>query len=120
MKNKYLILIFLLFIVKTNAQIVINPKGTKILVDTSKWALNGNKIYNKNSGNVGIGTTNPLTQFHTTLDVRFEGIGINTTNTKVLTSDALGNVTTRTFSSLLTGNAITSINGLTNSRNIRE
>ena len=93
MKNKYLILIFLLFIVKTNAQIVINPKGTKILVDTSKWALNGNKIYNKNSGNVGI----------------------NTTNTKVLTSDALGNVTTRTFSSLLTGNAITSINGLTNS-----
>ncbi|MBK8244918.1 MAG: hypothetical protein IPK88_15945 [Saprospiraceae bacterium] len=115
MKNKYLILIFLLFIVKTNAQIVINPKGTKILVDTSKWALNGNKIYNKNSGNVGIGTTNPLTQFHTTLDVRFEGIGINTTNTKVLTSDALGNVTTRTFSSLLTGNAITSINGLTNS-----
>ncbi|MCC7025443.1 MAG: hypothetical protein IT265_00710, partial [Saprospiraceae bacterium] len=70
---------------------------------------------NKNSGNVGIGTTNPLTQFHTTLDVRFEGIGINTTNTKVLTSDALGNVTTRTFSSLLTGNAITSINGLTNS-----
>lgn len=115
MKNKYLILIFLLFIVKTNAQIVINPKGTKILVDTSKWALNGNKIYNKNSGNVGIGTTNPLTQFHTTLDVRFEGIGINTTNTKVLTSDALGNVTTRIFSSLLTGNAITSINGLTNS-----
>ncbi|MBL0236776.1 MAG: hypothetical protein IPQ02_09240 [Saprospiraceae bacterium] len=115
MKNKYLILIFLLFIVKTNAQIVINPKGTKILVDTSKWVLNGNKIYNKNSGNVGIGTTNPLTQFHTTLDVRFEGIGINTTNTKVLTSDALGNVTTRTFSSLLTGNAITSINGLTNS-----
>lgn len=115
MKNKYLILIFLIFIVKTNAQIVINPKGTKILVDTSKWALNGNKIYNKNSGNVGIGTTNPLTQFHTTLDVRFEGIGINTTNTKVLTSDALGNVTTRIFSSLLTGNAITSINGLTNS-----
>jgi len=115
MKNIYLILIFLLFIVKTNAQIVINPKGTKILVDTSKWSLNGNKIYNKNSGNVGIGTTNPLTQFHTTLDVLFEGIGINTTNIKVLTSDALGNVTTRTFSSLLTGNAITSINGLTNS-----
>ncbi len=115
MKNKYLILIFLLFILKTNAQIVINPKGTKILVDTSKWAINGNKIYNKNSGNVGIGTTNPLTQFHTTLDVRFEGIGINSTNTKVLTTDALGNVTTRTFSSLLTGNAITSINGLTNS-----
>lgn len=115
MKYKYLILILLLIIVKSNAQIVINPKGTKILVDSSKWTLVGNNIFNKNSGNVGIGTNNPLVQLHTTLGVRFAGIGINTTNSNILTSDALGNITTRTISSFLSGSAITSLNGLTSS-----
>ena len=115
MKYKYLILLLLLIIVKSNAQIVINPKGTKILVDSSKWTLVGNNIYNKNSGNVGIGTNNPLVQLHTTLGVRFAGIGINSTNSNILTSDALGNITTRTISSFLSGNAITSLNGLTSS-----
>ena len=115
MKYKYLILLLLLIIVKSNAQIVINPKGTKILVDSSKWTLVDNNIYNKNSGNVGIGTNNPLVQLHTTLGVRFAGIGINSTNSNILTSDALGNITTRTISSFLSGNAITSLNGLTSS-----
>jgi len=115
MKYKYLILLLLLIIVKSNAQIVINPKGTKILVDSSKWALLGNNIFNKNSGNVGIGTNNPLVQLHTTLGVRFAGIGINSTNSNILTSDALGNITTRTISSFLSGNAITSLNGLASS-----
>lgn len=115
MKYKYLVLLLLLIIVRSNAQIVINPKGTKILVDSSKWAIVGNNIYNKNSGNVGIGTSNPLVQLHTTLGVRFAGIGINTINTNILTSDALGNITTRTISSFLSGSAITSLNGLTSS-----
>ena len=100
---------------RSNAQIVINPKGTKILVDSSKWAIVGNNIYNKNTGNVGIGTSNPLVQLNTTLGVRFAGIGINTINSNILTSDALGNITTRTISSFLSGSAITSLNGLTSS-----
>ncbi|MBK8451662.1 MAG: hypothetical protein IPO78_10060 [Saprospiraceae bacterium] len=109
----YLILILNCLLEKSIAQIVINPKGTKINVDSSKWSLLGNNIYKKNTGNVGIGTSNPLAQLHTTLDVRFEGIGINTTNTKILTTDGSGNVTTRLFSNLLLGNAISSLNGLT-------
>jgi hypothetical protein len=42
-------------------------------------------------------------------------LAINTTNTQILTTDVSGNVTTRLFSSLLNGNAITSLNGITTS-----
>lgn len=66
-------------------------------------------------GKLGIGTTTPSAQLHTTADVRFEGIGTNTTNTNIVTTDGSGNVTTRALSSLLSGSAITSLNGLTNS-----
>jgi hypothetical protein len=53
------------------------------------------------NGNVGIGVSNPSTQLHTTGTVRMEGLGNNTNNTKVLTADAVGNVTTRSTSTLL-------------------
>ena len=115
MKNSYLILLLLCSTIKSFAQAVIDPKGTKIVIDSSKWTLSGNNIYNKNSGNVGIGVSIPLAQLHTTNDVRFSGIGINTSNTKIMTTDGLGNVTTRLLSNLLSGNAITSLNGLTSS-----
>lgn len=95
------------------AQVVITPKGSKVFIDTSKWQLSGTTIYNKNPGNIGIGTTTPTAQLHTTGTVRLQGIGTNTTNTNIVTTDASGNVTTRTFASLLSGNAITSLNGLT-------
>lgn len=40
----------------TYAQVrVINNKGTFFSVDTSKWVLSGIDIYNKNTGNVGVG-----------------------------------------------------------------
>lgn len=95
------------------AQQVITAKGTKVTIDSSKWMISGNDIYYKNSsGKVGIGTTSPQEQLHTTGGVRFAGIGTNTTDTKILTSDNSGNVTTRLFSSLLSGNALTSLNGL--------
>lgn len=95
---------------------VINSKGTKIFVDSSKWKLSGNNIYNKNSGHIGLGTDDPTSQLHTTRDVRFEGIGTNIINTKVLTTDASGNVTTRSLSNLLSGSAITSLNGSASSQ----
>lgn len=106
---KYTLLICILFFYTVNAiaQVVIDPKGTKITIDSSKWKISGINIYNKNSGNLGIGTTNPTAKLHTTGDLRFEGIGTNTINTKILTADALGNITTRLFSSLLSNNSIT-------------
>ena len=45
-----------------------------------------------NNGNVGIGTTAPATQLHTTGSVRFAGAGTPAAN-RVLTSDASGNAT---------------------------
>lgn len=97
------------------SQVVIDAKGTKVAVDSSKWTISGNNIFNKNSGNIGIGTSAPTAQLHTTGTVRFAGLGTNTVDTKVLTADNSGNVTTRTVAGLLSGNALTSLNGLTGS-----
>jgi hypothetical protein len=38
---------------------VIDNKGTRRSVDTSKWLLSGSNISSKNTGNVGIGISNP-------------------------------------------------------------
>ena len=91
---------------------VIDHKGSFKLVDSSKWTLSGVNIFNKNSGNVGIGTNNPQTKLHTNGTIRFQGLGTNTSDNSILTTDASGNVTTRTLSNLLSGNAVTSLNGL--------
>ena len=114
---KTISLLFLFFIISFNGigQTVISSKGTRISIDSSKWKITGNNIYNKNTGNLGIGTSNPTAQLHSTGDLRFEGIGSNTVNTKILTADISGNITTRLLSNLLFGNAVTSINGLANS-----
>ncbi len=114
---KIISLVFLssIFALSSMGQVVISPKGTKINLDSSKWKMSGNNIYNKNSGNLGIGTSNPTAQLHTTGDFRLEGIGINTTNTNILTADASGNITKRLLSNMLSGSTITSMNGLTNS-----
>lgn len=115
MKKIYILSILFCAALQSMAQIAVDPKGTKIVVDSSKWKISGNNIYNKNSGSIGIGTSAPTAQLHTTGTVRLQGIGTNTTNTSIVTTDASGNVTTRLLSSLLNGNAITSLNGLTNS-----
>lgn len=86
-----------------SGQVVLGLKGTRVTIDSSKWKLSGNNIYNKNFGNLGIGTASPTAQLHTTGTIRFEGIGTNTGNTKILTTDASGNLTTRVFSNLLSG-----------------
>lgn len=115
MKNNSLLFLFIVFVLNGFGQVVIGPKGTKLTLDSSKWKISGNNIYNKNAGNLGIGTNNPSTQLHTTGGLRLEGIGTNSTNSKILTADEFGNITTRLLSNLLSGNTITSINGLTNS-----
>ena len=108
----FLILICCAFQLK--AQIIINPKGTRITIDSSKWKLAGNNIFFKNTGNVGIGINNPSAQLHTTSTVRFQGLGSNVIDTKILTADVAGNITTRLLSSLPTNaDSTTSNNGLT-------
>ncbi len=115
MKNFYVFLLLLCVTVKSMSQVVIDSKGTKVAVDSSKWAISGNNIFNKNSGSIGIGTATPSAQLHTTGTVRLAGIGTNTSDTKILTADNSGNITTRTFSNLLSGNVIASLNGMTGS-----
>lgn len=67
------------------------------------------------TGNIGIGTTAPSAQLHSTGSVRFQGLATNTTNTNILTADANGNLAYRSASSLipaagwsLTGNTLAS------------
>ncbi|WP_431212123.1 hypothetical protein ACQ86N_41255 [Puia sp. P3] len=52
------------------------------------------------NGNVGVGTTTPQAQLHTTGTVRFTGLISDTTQTRVLVSDASGNLFYRSASSL--------------------
>lgn len=81
---------------------MIGPKGTRIQLDTSKWQVNGNNIFSKPVGNVGVGTQNPTAKFHVTGTVRLDGIGSNVTQFTILTTDSNGNISTRGFSNLLT------------------
>ncbi|MBD3377751.1 hypothetical protein GF406_22165 [candidate division KSB1 bacterium] len=70
-----------------------NPGGA------TYWQRNsGNLAPATLSDNVGIGTSSPSTKFHVNGSLRFQGLGTNTANTNVLTTDGNGNVTTRTLS----------------------
>ncbi|MBP6234717.1 MAG: hypothetical protein KA270_19195 [Saprospiraceae bacterium] len=121
MKNSLKIILTIIcvwFTVSVNhAQLirVIDHKGTPKDVDNSKWQLSGSDIYYKFGGKVGIGTNNPGAQLHTTGTIMFSGLGTNTTHTNIMTTDGSGNVTTRSLANMLNGNAMTSLNGLTNS-----
>jgi hypothetical protein len=114
------VLLFLLMVTSGSSQILTDSKGTRFIIDSSKWELQGNDLFNKNSGNVGIGTDNPLAQLHTTGTVRLEGININSNNTKIITTDNMGNIAWRHFSNMLIGKSMISLNGLTNSYQIME
>jgi len=60
----YLLLFYLVFSFSTEAQVVISPKGDKIILDNSKWEQVGTHIFNKNSGNVGIGNAAPTAKLY--------------------------------------------------------
>ncbi len=56
-----LLLFTVLYLSDISGQITaVDPKGTKIYVDSSKWKLTGTNIVAKNSGNVGIGILTPV------------------------------------------------------------
>ncbi len=64
---------------------------------------------------VGIGTSSPFAQFHTTGSVRLSGIGINNDLVKIMVQDALGNVFYRDASTIMQKEAwSTAGNGGTN------
>jgi len=61
---KYGLLLLLLvafdYHIATSQVTAVGRKGTIVTFDSSKWKLSGVDIYNKNSGNVGIGTASPV------------------------------------------------------------
>lgn len=81
-------LLFLTFIsLSSFSQVVVNKKGTVITVDSSKWTLSGTDIYNKNSGNVGIGNPSPLYKLDITGKVRLsDSLITNTARISTLNS----------------------------------
>ncbi len=60
MRKILLIHILLIVSIQCFGQVLLlNPKGTRQDIDTSKWKLSGSDIYFKNNGNVGIGINTP-------------------------------------------------------------
>jgi hypothetical protein len=74
------------------------------------------------TGKIGIGTTAPSAQLHTTGDVRFAGLTNDSTQTRVVVSDANGNLYYRSASSLAATDMIRSslaINGVIRAKELR-
>ena len=72
-------------------------------------------------GNLGIGTTSPSAQLHTTGSVRFAGLINDSTKTRVVVSDANGNLYYRSASSLAGGDLFRSslaVNGPVRARSL--
>jgi hypothetical protein len=63
-------------------------------------AVEGNILIATQKGKVGIGTTTPSAQFHTNGTVRFAGLTNDNAQTRVLVSDANGNLSYRDASTL--------------------
>jgi hypothetical protein len=59
--------------------------------DTSKWVLSGNNIYNKNSGNVGIGVTSPTFKLDVSGDAQINGIRYGRAGNAGVNNIAIGN-----------------------------
>jgi hypothetical protein len=69
--------------------------------------VSGDILLGTTSGNTGIGTNSPTAQLHTTGSVRFAGLTSDTTKTRIVVSDANGNLYYRDASTL-------AVNGILN------
>ncbi len=66
--------------------------GSNFGLDSTKWSTDSINLFNKNIGNVGIGTITPTAKFHTLGSMRFESFKNNEQGDSVLTTDANGNL----------------------------
>ena len=67
----------------TNGQILSSTGSLTSWINTTatgNWTLSGNNIYNNNSANVGIGTTNPLRKLDLIADLSTDAVRIKNTN----------------------------------------
>ncbi len=67
-------------ILSVGAGVPIWKKPDYSSIDASKWVLSGSRIYNKNSGYVGVGTSNPLTKMHINNGNKYGGLLIQNKN----------------------------------------
>jgi hypothetical protein len=84
--------------------------------------VTGDALFGTSSGNMGIGTSAPSAQLHTTGTVRFAGLTSDTSKTRVLVSDADGNLFYRDASSLASNDPIRSslaLNGTFTAQRLR-
>ncbi|MCQ4142434.1 complement C1q domain-containing protein [Chryseobacterium sp. EO14] len=98
-------LFFSLLSFSLHAQVkVIDNKGTLKQVDESKWTLSGSNIYNKNSGNVGIGVSSPSEKLEVNGIVKSAGAAYTNSGlfNKILYANASGNVSPLSLGSGLT------------------
>lgn len=100
--KKFLFTILLLLVLHLygSAQVtVVNKKGTVTEIDSSKWTLTGSNIFNKNSGNVGVGNPTPTYKLDVTGKQRISDslvtntarvitLNSGTTNDSIVVSDA--------------------------------
>lgn len=77
---------------------VVNQKGTKLAIDSSKWTTSGTNIFNKNSGNVGLGNPSPTYKLDITgklratdsiisNSIRIISLGSGSTNDSIVVAD---------------------------------
>jgi hypothetical protein len=86
------------------------PGSKHVAIET----VTGDVLLGTTSGNTGIGTNSPSAQLHTTGTVRFGGLTNNNSLTRIVVSDANGNLSFRDYSTFVfngTMNSDLAVNG---------
>lgn len=110
----------------TYSQVGINNETPSAMLDVvsvgKTYATKALKVSNSDgaetltvldNGNVGINTPNPTSKLHTTGTVNMMGLATNIIDTNVMTTDASGNVTTRTTTAtFMLPQVLTGFNGI--------
>jgi len=108
---------------KSDTKVMFKANGNVLIGSTddngNTFQVSGTSYF---SSNVGLGTFSPTAQFHTTGTVRFAGLTSDSSQTRVLVSDADGNLFYRDASSLAFNDPIRSslaVNGTITAQRLR-
>lgn len=127
MKTPQILFLFIAFLIANSslAQVLlVNQKGTRLALDSSKWATSGTNIYNKNTGNVGLGNPSPTYKLDVTGKLRVSdslisnsnriiGLGSGTSNDSIIVADPTTGILKRIAVSRLNKNdSTTASNGI--------